>query len=105
MARLWFIQNGKTKMSLVGMTRNEYGTDVSKHKCDTCGTDYTICPAVKEGTKLFDNCMVEPCGSYDVNSDIDLLFMTDEEIAREKKIVPINLKAKRAALQRELINK
>jgi len=93
-------------MSHLGYSKNECGTRIALHKCDTCGIEYTVtAPKADYSPENFQDCLAPECASYDVNRDMDLLFMTDDEIAREKKIVPINLKARRAALQRELINK
>lgn len=77
----------------IGMTTNEYGTPVSKHKCDTCGNEYTCCPPLAEGDDytLSANCEADGCTSYDPAGDCDILFMTDEEIAREKPQVCIDM--------------
>lgn len=64
---------------------NEYGTPVSHHTCDTCGQDFTICPADKN----WSNCLAENCASYDPHLDLDILYMTDQEIAAEKKVISI----------------
>lgn len=33
-------------MSAVGLGRNEYGTEISRHVCDVCGRPFTVCPPV-----------------------------------------------------------
>ena len=65
-----------------GYTKNEFGTPVSTHVCDTCGEEFTVCPPGKanEGWK---NCMGVNCPSYDKSRDMDLLFNDPE---RRKKI-------------------
>ena len=64
---------------------NEHGTTTSYHTCDTCGVEFSITPAAD-----FPNCMSDDCASYDPHRDADILFMTGQEIAREKKIVSIS---------------
>lgn len=31
--------------TFLGFDRNEYGTPVSCHRCEACGTEFTLCPA------------------------------------------------------------
>lgn len=76
-------------------TENKHGTGESHHVCDTCGSDFTITPAVEPDSHSFDNCLAEGCDSYDPDRDIEPLFMTDKEIAREKKIVSMDVLRKR----------
>lgn len=40
-------------------------------------------------------CMADECESYDPACDIDVLFMTDAEIAREKPLVSIEMLRRR----------
>lgn len=82
-------------MAWIKETTNEHGVPVSHHICDTCGRDYTITRAVEDGTPLSKNCMADECGSYDPENDADIMFMTDEEIAREKPVVSMNMLRKR----------
>lgn len=70
---------------------NEYGVPVSSHVCETCGVEFTITPAVDS----WPNCMADDCASYDPSCDIEILFMSDREIAREKKVVDIGLLRRR----------
>lgn len=76
-----------------GMSKNEYGIPVSKHKCDTCGGEYTLCPSLDEGSKssLAANCQSDVCASYNPSNDVDILFMTDAEIAEKKPQVCIDM--------------
>lgn len=76
-----------------GMSKNEYGTPISKHKCDTCGGEYTVCPPVPENSQahISLNCNSEHCQSYDPAYDADILFMTDAEIAEKKPQVCIDM--------------
>ena len=76
-------------------TENKYGTGTSHHVCDTCGVEFTINPAVDSDSSSFDNCLDERCNSYDSNRDADVLFMSDNEIRREKNIVGIEMLRKR----------
>lgn len=76
-------------------TINEHDIPVSHHTCDTCGVDYTITRAVEDGTPLSKNCMADNCESYDPDNDVDIMFMTDEEIAREKPLISMKMLRKR----------
>jgi len=46
------------------LTTNEYGTQVSEHLCETCFKTFTVCPAIREGQKGWDNCLGIDCPSY-----------------------------------------
>ena len=83
-----------------GETTNEYGTSVSIHTCDTCGEEFTLCAAAPDDSKDWDNCLGDHCASYDPGRDVDILFMTDEEIAREKPVVCIKMLEKRRKFKR-----
>ena len=54
----------------------------SKHTCATCGIDFTIRPAIPDGTPGYENCLGPDCESYDPHRDLDVLFMSDEEIKK-----------------------
>ena len=59
----------------IGSGKNEYGTIISKHRCEYCGIEFTMSPAIK--TKHFHNwrgCMSKECESYDPYRDFDLFF-------------------------------
>lgn len=60
-------------MAYLGEGINEYGTAVSRFVCDTCGEEFTVCPAVTEEA-WGGSCLAEGCGSYDLRRDIDLLW-------------------------------
>ena len=57
-----------------GYTANEYGTTVSKHVCDTCGGEFTVCPAAFPETKGWDSCLQPQCASYDASRDVDKML-------------------------------
>lgn len=78
-----------------GEFANEHGTQTSRHICDTCGVEFTITPAADKG---FENCLAESCPSYDPHRDIEPLFMSDAEIAREKDVVSIDVLRQRRRL-------
>lgn len=80
---------------------NEYGIRVSKHKCDTCGIEFTVVPGVDETSSAFDNCLADGCESYDPDRDAEILFMSDKEIAREKKIISMDKLRERKFLNNE----
>jgi len=67
---------------------NKHGVCVSHHICDTCKQEFSICP-MPPNLSDWDHCYADNCESYDPERDADILFMTDDEIAREKKIVSI----------------
>ena len=73
----------------LGYVNNEYGKRVSSHKCDTCKAEFTVCPPIEPDSLDWDNCLSEECGSYDPDRDADILFMSDKEIAKEKKVVSL----------------
>jgi hypothetical protein len=47
---------------------NTYGTGVSKHVCETCGSDFTVCPPATN-PENWRNCMADGCASYDPSRD------------------------------------
>lgn len=78
---------------------NEWGTRTSKHVCDECGRDYELTPAVNSGG-LMDCCLADDCKSYDPEHDLEILFMTDKEIAAEKPIVSLKKLRQRKEFQK-----
>jgi hypothetical protein len=65
-------------VSHIGYTTNEYGTKVSSHRCDTCGRDFTVCPAAFPEERGWENCMAATCASYDRSRDVDRMLETGE---------------------------
>lgn len=67
----------------VGEGVNDYGTAVTLHRCDACGGEFSVCPAVSDDAKdQWDNCLSEDCGSYEPTRDAELylgLGMVDSE--------------------------
>lgn len=59
---------------IVGESTNSYGTPVSVLRCKTCGNVVSICP-VTTFDKWGDNCLAEDCPSYDINRDMDIMFV------------------------------
>lgn len=54
---------------------NEYDTPVTVFWCETCGREFTVCPAVHDSR--LDNwkgCMDPACESYDPNRDVDKML-------------------------------
>lgn len=76
-------------MMYVRREPNEHGTGVSHHICETCGVEFTLCPAVGPEEAGWENCMADDCPSYDPGRDVEILFMSNAEIAREKRVVDI----------------
>lgn len=65
-------------------SRNEYGTPVSAFTCDTCGGDFTVCPAVRvEKRDQWDGCLATECPSYDPDRDVDMLMLLGAEVQAE----------------------
>jgi hypothetical protein len=60
-------------MSFLRITLNEYGTQVSEHRCDSCGDIFTVCPPVTEEV-WGEGCLAEGCPSYDEARDIDKVW-------------------------------
>ncbi len=70
---------------------NEYGTPVSVHKCQTCGVEFTLCPAIPDDkADQWPDCLADGCPSYDPERDMDVVFMSDAELADEKKILSMD---------------
>ncbi len=72
-----------------GYSDNKDGIRTSLHECDTCGVEFSLCPAIAPDEPGWDNCLDDDCESYDPHRDMDILFMTAAEIAREKRIISI----------------
>ncbi len=53
---------------------NEYGTEVSVHNCEDCGTTFTICPAHPEDAPDWGGCLGTTCTSYAIKRDAMFLF-------------------------------
>lgn len=76
----------------IGMSKNEYGTPVSVHICDTCGTQFTVCPAILNEKIGWENCLGIGCKSYDKNRDADRLFDNGAcNVCRSPAIIPTEL--------------
>lgn len=86
-------------MTHKGFTTNEYGIRVSLHICDTCKVEFTLTPGVDADATGFDDCTCDECPSYDPDRDMDIVFMTDAEIARDKPIVSMKMLRKRRAFR------
>ena len=61
-------------MAHKGYDKNEFGTLISKHTCDACGEDFTVCPAQHPESKGWDNCLAPNCKSYDAARDVDKMI-------------------------------
>lgn len=81
-------------MAFVKEEPNEHGTTSSHHICDTCGKPFTMTPSCKD-KEGWENCLADECASYDPSRDADILFMSDEEISREKPVVCLDMLRKR----------
>lgn len=73
---------------------NKHGTGTSFMKCDTCDMEYSVIPKIPQEErhdKGWQNCLTPECPSYDPHRDAEVLFMSNAEIAREKKVVSIDM--------------
>lgn len=95
-----FLKHGRyVKMTHKGFEIDKAGFRHSVHTCDACGENFTICPPVEPGSPGDEDCGCEGCPSYDPDRDMDIMFMTDAEIARDKPLVSIKMLQKRKAYQ------
>lgn len=67
--------------TFLGYGENEYGTCVSRFRCDTCGEEFTCCPTYASLGKSEETpgCQSKKCDSYDVRGDVSLM-MDDPEL-------------------------
>ena len=61
-------------MTWLRFDQNKYGTKISVHICNSCGAEFTVCPAKAADAKGWDGCMAPTCKSYDEDRDADKLF-------------------------------
>lgn len=65
----------------IGEAVNLHGVPTSIHVCDSCGSQFTVCPAAGDD---WGGCMSEKCSSYDEDRDADKLFdNNDPRIQRD----------------------
>lgn len=82
-------------MSKIREYKNKHGTLTSSHICDTCGQSFTITPSAPGNGEGYENCLAPECDSYDPHRDVDILFMSDKEIANNGKLVSLKILQKR----------
>lgn len=70
-------------MSFIREDVNEHGAPISVMVCDTCGSDFTICPPVEDPEK-FPDCTSPECASYDEERDMDILLGDREGLDRNR---------------------
>lgn len=82
----------KTEMKL-GHEKNGYGTLVTRFKCEYCGREFTVCPAVPPDKEAnWRGCLAPECPSYDPGRDADKLFETDPGAIEQRPVKPLNAK-------------
>ncbi len=81
-----------------GFKKNEHGVLVSIHECGACGTEFTVCPGIEPEKEGWENCLLPECGSYDPERDVDVVFMSDKELA-ERDLISMNMLRKRKRFQ------
>ncbi len=77
-------------MAFTGYGFNEYGTLVSEHRCDACGSPFTLCPAQSgpEGDAAWGGCCLEEmCSSYDESRDIHKVWEGVRGLVQREDIV------------------
>ena len=78
-------------MAKIGQEFNEYGTLVTRFKCETCGNEFTVCPAVPPDKEDdWRDCLSEECESYDPTRDADKLFDSNPEAIERRQVRPLN---------------
>lgn len=58
--------------------RNEYATPIRVYLCDSCGREFSVCPAPRSDLN-WSNCLAPDCSSYDPARDVDGLFGQDTD--------------------------
>lgn len=54
---------------------NEYGTPITVFDCESCGQEFTVCPAVADDRlDQWSGCLQEDCPSYDPARDAEIYF-------------------------------
>ena len=77
----------------IGHELNDYGTLVTRFKCEECGDEFTVCPAVPPDKENgWEGCLKPECTSYDPARDMDLLFDTSPESIGRRPVCPLNSK-------------
>ena len=71
-------------MASLGATLNDYGATVSRHRCDKCGDEFTVCPPV-EDEQWGGCCLSEECSSYDKSRDIDKVWEGVQHLIMEER--------------------
>jgi hypothetical protein len=67
--------------------KNEFGTPVDAYRCDTCGDEFTVCPANDDRSRDEDwsGCMALTCASYNPRRDADKFFDDGDVISLERR--------------------
>jgi len=60
-------------MTFLRYDENEYGTKVGVYICDSCNTEFTVCPAPTNHLG-WSGCTAPDCMSYDASRDVDKMF-------------------------------
>ncbi len=63
---------------------NEQGTPITVFQCESCGVEFSVCPAIPDiDLDNWKGCMRPECDSYDEERDVDK--MMDEGTVRFEK--------------------
>ncbi len=66
-------------MAKLGLSTNQYGTEISVHECKGCGSRFTVCPPAGDN---WGGCLAAGCESYDINRDVDALLFFGCRVTR-----------------------
>lgn len=78
--------------------KNEDDVGFTVLHCGFCDTEYTICPQLEDNEIqpwVDGGCTTPECDSYDPNRDCEILFISDEELAKRDVVGIKMLKARR----------
>jgi hypothetical protein len=71
-------------------SKNEYGTPIDCYICETCGDNFSICPANEDRSRdhAWTGCLATTCASYDPDRDCDKLFDDDNVLSFDQRANP-----------------
>ena len=75
--RHWFRSLMPLADTRIGTTINDHGVVCSIHRCNSCGSMFTVTPKTD---KVWGGCLGKGCPSYDQRRDMDKYFGNDGKI-------------------------
>ena len=70
----------------IRLGHNEFGTLISVHECNDCGSKFTVCPARESDDTAYLSCIGVGCESYDPARDVNKMF--GEGVPIHKRPIP-----------------